>query len=355
MIADMGSPYQVDLDRHAADAVPPLVDAISSLYEHAIDRLLLTPDRVTSAAEGKRLLAADDGTEVMADQVQRVVVLAVPVVRTLARGARFTRVPWVLVATTAFSIASTLRTGVREVQVLGSLLAHRLEQADGPPGRPRARQAARARALPLAAAARRRSPTGRCPCAACSSAGCSRARSGVTRDGRRRRRSTPPSGSTCARISGAERTRAQRAGRAAGARRGAPERALEDLAEVGDDAIGPRRLSRGRVAPPRRRRRRSRSPPPWPARRPSWLVSKRAVARGIEPEAATRCERHVRRRLPLQPLAAAPRCRRRPRRSARSGRRARAVPACWCSPRRPRNAAARRARAGGRGARRRRP
>ena len=78
--------------------MPPLVDAISSLYEHAIDRLLLTPDRVTSAAEGKRLLAADDDTEVMADQLQRVVVLAVPVVRTVARGARFTRVPWVLVA-----------------------------------------------------------------------------------------------------------------------------------------------------------------------------------------------------------------------------------------------------------------
>jgi hypothetical protein len=116
--------------------VPPLVDAISSLYDHAIDRLLTSPDRVTSAAEGKELLAGDDGTEVMADQVQRVVVLAVPIVRTLARGARFTRVPWVLVATTAFSIGSTLRTGVREVQVIGSLIAHRLEQATGKPASP---------------------------------------------------------------------------------------------------------------------------------------------------------------------------------------------------------------------------
>jgi len=125
----------VELSGHRIpfDAVPPLVDAISSLYENTIDRLLLTPDRVTSAADGKRLLAADDGTEVVADQLQRVVVLAVPVVRTVARGAKFTRVPWVLVATTAFSIASTLRTGVREVQVLGSLIAHRLEQATGRP------------------------------------------------------------------------------------------------------------------------------------------------------------------------------------------------------------------------------
>ena len=115
------------------DSMPPLVDAVSSLYDHLIDRLLSSSQRVTSAAEGKRLLGADDGTEAVADQVQRVVVLAVPVVRTLARGARFTRVPWVLVATTAFSIASTLRTGVREVQVLGSLLAHRLERETGLP------------------------------------------------------------------------------------------------------------------------------------------------------------------------------------------------------------------------------
>ena len=102
-------PGGLALERHIPDAIPPLVDAISSLYDHAIDRLLLTDERVTSAAEGKKELAGDDDTEVMADQVQRVVVLAVPVVRTLARGARFTRVPWVLVASTAFSIASTLR------------------------------------------------------------------------------------------------------------------------------------------------------------------------------------------------------------------------------------------------------
>ena len=130
-------PAGLTLERHVPNAIPPLVDAISSLYEHAIDRLLLSPERVTSAAAGKRLLAGDDDTEVMADQVQRVVVLAVPVVRTLARGARFTRVPWVLVASTAFSIASTLRAGVREVQVIGSLVAHRIEEETGRPAAPR--------------------------------------------------------------------------------------------------------------------------------------------------------------------------------------------------------------------------
>jgi hypothetical protein len=120
----------------ALPASPPLVGAIASLCEHAIDRILSTPQRVTSAAEGKRVLARDDGAEALADQVQRVVVLAVPVVRTLAHGARVTRMPWVLIATTAFSVGSTVRSGVREVQVIGSLLAHRLEQATGRPADP---------------------------------------------------------------------------------------------------------------------------------------------------------------------------------------------------------------------------
>ena len=118
------------------DATPPLIDAISSLYDHAIGELLSTPERVTSAAEGKKLLAADGNSEVVADRIQRVVMLATPVLRKFVRGAHFTRIPWVLVATTAFSIGSAVRSGIREVQVVGSLLAYRLEQATGQPADP---------------------------------------------------------------------------------------------------------------------------------------------------------------------------------------------------------------------------
>jgi hypothetical protein len=122
--------------RRIVQTPPPLLDAVASLYDHAIRRVLSGSYRVTSAAEGKRMLAAEDTTEAMADHVQRVVVIAVPVVRTLARGARFTRVPWVLVATTTFSIASTLKSGVREVQTVGALLTHRLETETGKPADP---------------------------------------------------------------------------------------------------------------------------------------------------------------------------------------------------------------------------
>jgi hypothetical protein len=117
-------------------APPPLVDAVGSLVDQAITRMLTTPHAVASAAEGRRLLAEQEGNEAMADNVQRVVVLAVPLVRTLARGARFTRVPWVLLASSAFSIGTTVKAGTREVQVIGALLAHRLEAATGRPADP---------------------------------------------------------------------------------------------------------------------------------------------------------------------------------------------------------------------------
>ena len=111
--------------RKASDA---LVEAVGALADHAIDRVLLSDERVISAAEGKRLLAGEAETEARADKIQRVVVAAVPVVRIVARGARFTRVPWVMVASSAVSIGVAVRVGVRELQVLASLVAHRLEQ-----------------------------------------------------------------------------------------------------------------------------------------------------------------------------------------------------------------------------------
>jgi hypothetical protein len=113
-----------------------LVRAVANLLDDLVDRLLRTEERVATAAEGKRLIAADDGMEDVADRVQRFVAVATPAVRILARGARFTRVPWVLVASTAVSLTTTTRAGVREVRVLGSLLAHRLEQATGAPADP---------------------------------------------------------------------------------------------------------------------------------------------------------------------------------------------------------------------------
>ena len=113
-----------------------LTEAVGSLVDRALDRVLLTGERVRSTAEGKSMLTKREDTEALADNIQRVVVLAVPVVRAFVRSVRFTRVPWVLVASTTVSIGLAVRTGVRELQVLAALVAHRLEHASGEPADP---------------------------------------------------------------------------------------------------------------------------------------------------------------------------------------------------------------------------
>ena len=113
-----------------------LVEAVGALVDHTIEGVLLGEERVTSAAEGKRLLAGNSELEARADKLQRLVVAAVPVVRVAARGARYTRVPWVMVASSVFTTGVAVRMGVRELQVLASLLAHRIEQTAGAPADP---------------------------------------------------------------------------------------------------------------------------------------------------------------------------------------------------------------------------
>jgi hypothetical protein len=115
----------------ALSAGEALVEAVEKVVDHAINRMLLGDKRVTSAAQGKSLLAGETDAEAFAGDIQRVVVIAVPVVRRLARGARLTRVPWVMVASSAISVGIAVSTGVRELRTLASLVAHRLEQATG--------------------------------------------------------------------------------------------------------------------------------------------------------------------------------------------------------------------------------
>jgi hypothetical protein len=109
-----------------------LVAAVGSLADRAIDQMLLSDEHVTSAAQAEKLLAGKSDTEALTDNIQRVVVLAMPVVRTVARGARWTRMPWVLIASSALSVGIAVRTGVRELQLIGALVAYRLEQAGVP-------------------------------------------------------------------------------------------------------------------------------------------------------------------------------------------------------------------------------
>jgi hypothetical protein len=113
-------------------AIPrSLEGAAGDVVQQAFERLLASDLRVTTAAEAKRLLAGHEETEEVTDAIQRFVGIATPVARIAFRGARFTRVPWVLVASSAVSMGVTVRNGVRELQTIAALLTHRFEQETG--------------------------------------------------------------------------------------------------------------------------------------------------------------------------------------------------------------------------------
>lgn len=124
-------------ERGAVLAIPRALErAAGEVVHQAFERLLSSDVEVETAAEAKRLLADDEETEEITDAIQRFVAIATPVARIALRGARFTRVPWVLVASSAVSVGVTVRNGVRELQALAALLAHRFEQETGSPPDP---------------------------------------------------------------------------------------------------------------------------------------------------------------------------------------------------------------------------
>ena len=117
--------------------IPRTVErAAGDVIDRTFERLLSSDVEVKTAAEAKRLLADYEDTEEVTDAIQRFVAIATPVARIALRGARFTRVPWVLVASSAVSIGVTVRNGVRELQALAALLQHRFEQETGSPTDP---------------------------------------------------------------------------------------------------------------------------------------------------------------------------------------------------------------------------
>jgi len=118
-------------------AIPRAVETAAGEVVHQVfERLLSLDVEVKTAAEAKRLLADHEDVEEVTDAIQRFVAIATPVARIALRGARFTRIPWVLVASSAVSLGVTVRNGVRELQALAALLAHRFEQEVGSPPDP---------------------------------------------------------------------------------------------------------------------------------------------------------------------------------------------------------------------------
>lgn len=128
---------QLEESAGALLAMPRTVErAAADVVQQAFERLLSSDVDVKTAADAKRLLADHEDTEELTDAIQRFVAIATPIVRIALRGARFTRIPWVLVASSAVSIGVTVRNGVRELQAIAALLAHRFEEEAGAPPDP---------------------------------------------------------------------------------------------------------------------------------------------------------------------------------------------------------------------------
>jgi hypothetical protein len=118
-------------------AIPRILEwSAGDLVRQALGRVLSSDTDVTTPAAAKALLAANEDTEELTDAIQRFVAIATPIARIAVRGARFTRIPWVLVASSAVSIGVTVRNGVRELQAIAALIAHRFEQESGAPPDP---------------------------------------------------------------------------------------------------------------------------------------------------------------------------------------------------------------------------
>jgi hypothetical protein len=118
-------------------AIPRVLErSAGDVVHQAFDRLLSSDTNVTTAAEARALLADHEDTEELTDAIQRFVAIATPFARIVLRGARFTRIPWVLVASSAISMGVTVRNGVRELQSIAALLAHRFEKETGAPPDP---------------------------------------------------------------------------------------------------------------------------------------------------------------------------------------------------------------------------
>ncbi len=117
----------------AASAVPR---SVGSLYEKAIDRVLARPYEVTTADEARAVLDDPHAIDVsaFADQIQQVALVAAPLVRRVGRLKRVPgvkRFPWVLSVVTLANLTRAIRQGVREVQIVGSYLAARIQHVTG--------------------------------------------------------------------------------------------------------------------------------------------------------------------------------------------------------------------------------
>ena len=99
---------------------PAIDELFRSSHEPGTPEVVVEGDKVTVRYAIHRLLgrlAANEETEELTDAIQRFVAIATPIARIALRGARFTRIPWVLVASSAVSIGVTVTSEIGRAHV----------------------------------------------------------------------------------------------------------------------------------------------------------------------------------------------------------------------------------------------
>jgi hypothetical protein len=115
-----------------------VLHAIGRLYDRAIDSVLSTPYEVRTVDEALAMIEAEAGGvfdgKALGEQVQLAAVALTPILRRIRwveKVPGMKRLPFLAGVVTAANVAMVLKRGVREVQIVGSYLAHRLREATG--------------------------------------------------------------------------------------------------------------------------------------------------------------------------------------------------------------------------------
>jgi len=117
-----------------------IAGGVARLYDRAMDAILATPHDVHTRDEAMEMLKGDAESEAVASQVQKLALVLTPIVRRFAVTKKvpgLRRVPAAAIVISTASVAAALRDGVRDVQVVGSYLAGRIELETGRAADPR--------------------------------------------------------------------------------------------------------------------------------------------------------------------------------------------------------------------------
>lgn len=130
-----------------ANALRRVIAGVGALYDRAVDAVLATPHLIRDERDALQLLDERGSTDdqALAERIGKLAMVATPVLTRMKSAGRLAklaklpgakRVPLIASVTTVASVGAALNRGVRDVQVIGSYVATRIERTTGEPPDP---------------------------------------------------------------------------------------------------------------------------------------------------------------------------------------------------------------------------